>query len=124
MQLEMCELPSACTGATRCECNASLMPPPSQVIMPDGWLSWNGNLWGNKPFYGEYKSYGPGARKRRVAWAKPGRMSLGRCQGLLASEIPRLVLLDPHHGHAARVFQAQVEVILEHSNKVFRLLEY
>nr|GMD33658.1 pectinesterase/pectinesterase inhibitor PPE8B-like [Ipomoea batatas] len=41
----------------------------SNVIMPQGWLEWNGDFALDTLYYGEYMNYGPGAGlDRRVNW--------------------------------------------------------
>ncbi|CAO2841626.1 unnamed protein product [Amaranthus hypochondriacus] len=41
----------------------------SNVIRPEGWLEWNGNLYLDTLFYAEYMNYGPGASlSSRVKW--------------------------------------------------------
>ncbi|KAK7354545.1 hypothetical protein VNO80_20010 [Phaseolus coccineus] len=42
----------------------------SEVLRPEGWLEWNGSLYLDTLYFGEYKNYGPGARvDKRVKWA-------------------------------------------------------
>ncbi|KAB5552448.1 hypothetical protein DKX38_009759 [Salix brachista] len=41
----------------------------SNAISPEGWLEWNGNVYLDTLYYGEYINYGPGAGLgRRVKW--------------------------------------------------------
>jgi len=41
----------------------------SEVLRPEGWLEWNGSLYLDTLYFGEYKNYGPGARvDKRVKW--------------------------------------------------------
>ncbi|XP_050219242.1 pectinesterase/pectinesterase inhibitor PPE8B [Mercurialis annua] len=41
----------------------------SNVIRPEGWLEWNGNLYLDSLYYGEYSNFGPGAGLgKRVKW--------------------------------------------------------
>ncbi|KAG6769856.1 hypothetical protein POTOM_025522 [Populus tomentosa] len=41
----------------------------SNAIRPEGWLEWNGNVYLDTLYYGEYINYGPGAGVgRRVKW--------------------------------------------------------
>lgn len=41
----------------------------SNAIRPEGWLEWNGNVYLDTLYYGEYINYGPGAGVgRRVRW--------------------------------------------------------
>ncbi|GJP30182.1 hypothetical protein CLOM_g22950 [Closterium sp. NIES-68] len=49
------------------------------VISPGGWLEWDygggkKTVWGGKPYFAEYGSYGPGSRGPRVKWANPGKI--------------------------------------------------
>ncbi|XP_061997002.1 pectinesterase/pectinesterase inhibitor PPE8B-like [Rosa rugosa] len=41
----------------------------SNIIKPEGWLEWNGSMFLDSLFYGEYMNYGPGAGLgSRVTW--------------------------------------------------------
>ncbi|XP_047182694.1 pectinesterase/pectinesterase inhibitor PPE8B-like [Vigna umbellata] len=41
----------------------------SEVLSPEGWLEWEGSLYLDTLYFGEYKNYGPGARvDNRVKW--------------------------------------------------------
>jgi pectinesterase len=41
----------------------------SNIIKPEGWLEWNGSMFLDSLFYGEYMNYGPGAGLgSRVKW--------------------------------------------------------
>eukprot|EP00270_Netrium_digitus_P010151 TRINITY_DN3128_c0_g1_i1.p1 TRINITY_DN3128_c0_g1~~TRINITY_DN3128_c0_g1_i1.p1 ORF type:complete len:752 (+),score=83.44 TRINITY_DN3128_c0_g1_i1:103-2358(+) len=58
-----------------------------QEIMPQGWLPWNGETWGGKPFYAEYGNTGLGAKGNRTTWAKPGVLN--------PSDIPNFLPSSP-----------------------------
>ncbi|EEF46193.1 Pectinesterase PPE8B precursor, putative [Ricinus communis] len=41
----------------------------SDALRPEGWLEWNGNMYLDTLYYGEYSNYGPGAgQTKRVKW--------------------------------------------------------
>ncbi|CAI5465056.1 unnamed protein product [Closterium sp. Yama58-4] len=66
----------------------------SQVVVPAGWLEWSDattkTIWGGRPYFAEYDTTGPGAKGRRVAWARPGKVTANQAQGFMPSKLLQL----------------------------------
>ncbi|CAI5973979.1 unnamed protein product [Closterium sp. NIES-64] len=63
------------------------------AILP-GWLEWSDattkTIWGGRPYFAEYDTTGPGAKGRRVAWARPGKLSENQAEGFMPSKLLQL----------------------------------
>ncbi|CAI6005598.1 unnamed protein product [Closterium sp. NIES-65] len=66
----------------------------SPVVVPAGWLEWSDattkTIWGGRPYFAEYDTTGPGAKGRRVAWARPGKLSENQAEGFMPSKLLQL----------------------------------
>ncbi|GJP45953.1 hypothetical protein CLOM_g5290 [Closterium sp. NIES-68] len=66
----------------------------SPVVVPAGWLEWSDattkTIWGGRPYFAEFQTSGPGAKGRRVAWARPGRLTERQAEGFLPNKLLQL----------------------------------